>query len=83
MVRERPGVTAAELALASGVQQATLYGLLRRLLERGELARRELPGGQTGYVLGEGETAGSGREPVDAAADADDAGPAGAGASGS
>ena len=35
---------------ASGVSGGTLYALLRRLAEQGELAKRELPGGQTGYA---------------------------------
>jgi hypothetical protein len=51
VVRERPGVTTRELAAASGVTGGTLYSLLRRLTEQGELAKRELPGGQTGYAL--------------------------------
>ena len=51
VVRERPGVTARELATASGVTDGTLYALLRRLAEQGELAKRESPGGQTGYAL--------------------------------
>src|SRR4051812_40988237 len=50
VVRERPGVTARELATASGVSGGTLYALLRRLAGQGELAKRELPGGQTGYA---------------------------------
>ena len=51
VVRERPGVTARELAAASGVTGGTLYALLRRLTAQGELAKRDLPGGQTGYAL--------------------------------
>src|SRR5215216_4621960 len=51
VIRERPGVTASELAAASGVSGGTLYSLLRRLIEQGELAKRELPGGQMGYTL--------------------------------
>src|SRR4051794_12006373 len=57
VVRERPGVSAGELAAASGVSGGTLYALLRRLTEQGELAKRELPGGQTGYVLAAGDDA--------------------------
>jgi hypothetical protein len=57
VVRERPGVTASELAVASGVTGGTLYALLRRLTEQGELDKRELPGGQVGYRLGGGGTA--------------------------
>jgi DNA-binding IclR family transcriptional regulator len=51
VVRERPGVTASELAAASGVKGGTLYSLLARLTAQGELAKRDLPGGQTGYAL--------------------------------
>jgi hypothetical protein len=51
VIRDRPGVTVAELASASGVAQATVYGVLRRLVDRGEVARRDLPGGQAGYAL--------------------------------
>jgi hypothetical protein len=57
VVRERPGVTASELAVASGVTGGTLYSLLRRLTEHGELDKRALPGGQVGYRLGGGGTA--------------------------
>jgi hypothetical protein len=62
VVRERPGVTANELAAASGVTGGTLYALLRRLTEQGELAKRELPGGQTGYALATGDATVSGAE---------------------
>jgi len=51
VVRERPGVTASELAATSGVTGSTLYALLRRLTEQGVLVKRELPGGQSGYAL--------------------------------
>jgi len=56
VVRERPGVTASELAAASGVTGGTLYSLLARLTAQGELAKRDLPGGQTGYALGNSDT---------------------------
>jgi hypothetical protein len=65
VVRERPGVTANELAAASGVTGGTLYALLRRLTEQGELTKRELPGRQTGYALGSdraGTASGTGSE---------------------
>jgi DNA-binding IclR family transcriptional regulator len=55
VVRERPGVTARELAAASGVTGGTLYSLLARLTARGELAKRDLPGGQTGYALADSD----------------------------
>ena len=51
-MRDRPGVTARELAAASGVSGGTLYALLRRLTDSGELEKRDLPGGQTGYAVG-------------------------------
>jgi hypothetical protein len=52
-VGDRPGVTAPELAAVSGVKGGTLYTLLRRLVDEGALAKRELPGGDTGYTSGE------------------------------
>jgi hypothetical protein len=48
---ERPGATSAELAAVSGVQQNTLNGLLARLIRGGELQKRALPTGRTGYAL--------------------------------
>jgi hypothetical protein len=48
-VNERPDVSARELAAVSGVHGGTLYALLRTLVERGELEKLTLPGGQTGY----------------------------------
>jgi hypothetical protein len=68
VVRDRPGVTARELAVASGASGGTLYALLRRLTDSGELEKRELPGGQTGYAIG-GE-AGSGSATAQASAGA-------------
>ena len=43
VVGERPGVTAAELSVASGVHRGTLSALLRTLVGRGELEKRSLP----------------------------------------
>jgi len=57
VVRERPGVTASELAAASGVTGDPLYALLRRLATQGELAKRQLPGGQSGYALASDDAA--------------------------
>jgi hypothetical protein len=51
VIGERPGVTARELAAASGVTGGTLYSLLRKLTEQGTLEKRALPGGQTGYTV--------------------------------
>jgi hypothetical protein len=54
VIGERPGVTARELAVASGVAGGTLYSLLRTLTQRGTVEKRELPGGQAGYSLATG-----------------------------
>jgi hypothetical protein len=51
VIHERPGVTPRELAAASGVTGGTLSSLLRTLTQRGELEKRPLAGGQTGYQL--------------------------------
>jgi IclR helix-turn-helix domain len=51
VVGERPGVSAPEIAAVSGVSGGTLYSLLRTLSQRGELEKRDLPSGQTGYTL--------------------------------
>ncbi len=51
VLEERPGVSVAELASASGVQRTVLYTLLKTLEQRGEVAKEQLPGGTTGYRL--------------------------------
>jgi hypothetical protein len=57
-LEERPGASSSELAGASGVNRTALYGVLNRLIERGEVAKEQLPGGATGYkVLREEPTA--------------------------
>jgi hypothetical protein len=48
-LEERPGASASELAAASGVNRTVLYSVLNRLIEGGEVAKEELPGGTTGY----------------------------------
>jgi hypothetical protein len=50
-LEERPGVSVAELASASGVGRTVLYGLLKTLEQRGEMVREQLPGGSSGYRL--------------------------------
>lgn len=52
-VKDRPGVTSAELSSVTGVDRNTLYGLLARLVKAGELQIRSLPTGRTGYSLAE------------------------------
>ena len=51
VIGERPGVSARELATASGVGGGTLYALLRTLAERGEIEKQQLPSGYAGYTL--------------------------------
>jgi CRP-like cAMP-binding protein len=51
-VQERPGATGAELAAVSGVERNTLNTLVARLVKSGELQKRPLPTGRTGYALG-------------------------------
>jgi IclR helix-turn-helix domain len=51
VIGERPGVSARELAAASGVGRGTLYALLRTLTQRGEIETQQLPSGHTGYTL--------------------------------
>ena len=72
VIEERPGVTAAELSVASGVHRGTLSALLRTLVDRGELEKRPLTGGRTGYARAAAEPlpAASGSEPVPASASA-------------
>lgn len=48
---QRPGATSAELAAVSGVEPNTLSGLIRRLVKGGELQKRALPTGRTGYAM--------------------------------
>jgi hypothetical protein len=50
-IRDRPGASSAELAGASGVERNTLNGLLGRLVKAGELEKRQLPSGRTGYAM--------------------------------
>ena len=50
-VAARPGLTLRELTAATGVKPSSLPPLLRTLTLRGELEKRRLPDGQTGYAL--------------------------------
>jgi hypothetical protein len=60
-VRERPGVTKAELKAATGLSGAGVAQNLRSLLDRGQLREQSLPGGVTGYRLGKTRRSGGGR----------------------
>jgi hypothetical protein len=55
---ERPGVSVNELSAASGVDRPVLYNLLKTLEARGEIAKEQLPGGNTGYRLAESARSG-------------------------
>jgi hypothetical protein len=59
-IRERPGVTKAELKVATGLSSAGVAQNLRSLLERGQLREQSLPGGVTGYRLGTTRRSGRG-----------------------
>jgi hypothetical protein len=52
-VNERPGASAGEIAAVSGVERSSLYALLARLVQAGELVKRDLPTGQSGYAPGD------------------------------
>jgi hypothetical protein len=56
LVRERPGITKAELKDAAGLSSAGVAQNLRRMLDRGELREEALPSGSTGYRLTDGRT---------------------------
>jgi predicted HTH transcriptional regulator len=51
VVSERPGVSAAELAGATGIARATVASTLSRLVAAGVLERVALPAGGRGYRL--------------------------------
>jgi len=50
-VAARPGATLRDLTAATGVKRSSLPPLLRTLTQRGEIEKRTLPDGQTGYAL--------------------------------
>ena len=59
LVRERPGITKAELRDAAGLSSAGVAQNLRRMLDRGQVREEALPGGATGYRIAEDRTAAS------------------------
>jgi hypothetical protein len=50
VVGERPGVSAAEISDVTKISRAVTYNTLAKLIEQGQIAKTELPGGQTGYT---------------------------------
>jgi hypothetical protein len=57
LVRERPGITKAELKEAAGLSSAGVAQNLRRMLDRGEVREEALPSGATGYRIADDRTA--------------------------
>ena len=51
VIAERPGVTVTEIAGVSGIAKPLVYNTTRTGVERGELERVALPGGQHGFKL--------------------------------
>ena len=51
VVRDRPGVTAGEIASATGIARATVSSTVARLAGGGTLERVEMPGGGVGFRL--------------------------------
>ena len=49
VIAQRPGVTVAELASVTGIAKPLIYNTTRAGIERGELERVALPGGQNGF----------------------------------
>jgi CRP-like cAMP-binding protein len=64
VVGERPGVTADEVATATGIAGATVSSTVARLAASGELERVELPGGGVGFRIPQpGSPAGADKSP--------------------
>jgi hypothetical protein len=57
LVRERPGITKAELKAAAALSNAGVAQNLRRMLARGQVREEALPAGATGYRVADDPTA--------------------------
>ena len=53
---ERSGITTAELKAAAGLSSAGVAQNPRRMLARGEVPEKALPGGATGYRIADDQT---------------------------
>ena len=53
VIAERPGVTVAEVAQVTGIAKPLIYNTTRAGVERGELDRVVLPGGEQGFKVRE------------------------------
>lgn len=59
LMRERPGITKAELKAAAGLSSAGVAENLRRMLDRGQPRAEALPSGATGYRVTDDRAASS------------------------
>ena len=59
LVRERPGITKAELRDAAGLSSVGIAQNLRRMLDRSEVREEASSGGATGYRIAEERTTSS------------------------
>src|SRR3954449_8924342 len=57
VIGDRPGVTVAELAAATGIAKNVVYSLTRTLAQQGQIERVQLPGDSLGFRLAEGTEA--------------------------
>jgi hypothetical protein len=51
VISERPGVTVSEIAQVTRIAKPLIYNSTRAGVERGELVRVALPGGQQGFMM--------------------------------
>jgi hypothetical protein len=51
VITDRPGVTVTEIASVTGIAKPLIYNTTRAGIERGELERVALPGGQHGFRM--------------------------------
>ncbi|HWK25652.1 MAG TPA: helix-turn-helix domain-containing protein [Solirubrobacter sp.] len=49
VVGDRPGVSPTEIAQSTGIGQPVVYSTLTKLVEKGQVVKETLPGGNTGY----------------------------------
>ena len=64
VIVERPGVTVTEIAQVTGIAKPLIYNTTRAGVERGELERVALPGGQQGFRVREQASASEPAAPV-------------------
>lgn len=51
VVSERAGVSPSEIAQATSIAQPVVYSTLKKLVDKGQVVKEELPGGTTGYKV--------------------------------